>query len=74
MKNKIRLDTMSDINDFCTAISNVNCNVYLVDTEHRYRVNAKSQLSCMLAGAEWNNIWVECEADIYQLISKWIVL
>lgn len=74
MKNKIRLDTMSDINNFCTAVSKVNCDVYLVDTEHRYKVNAKSQLSCMLAGAEWSSISVECEEDIYQLISEWVII
>jgi hypothetical protein len=26
----------------------------------------------MLAGAEWNDVWVECEEDIYTLIEKWV--
>lgn len=56
MKNKIRLDTMKDINSFCKKVNTLDCNVYLVDSRHRYKVNAKSQFSCMLAGAEWNDI------------------
>lgn len=73
MKNKIRLDTMKDINSFCKKVNTLDCNVYLVDSRHRYKVNAKSQFSCMLAGAEWNDIWVECERDIYQAIKPWII-
>lgn len=74
MKNKIRLDTMNDINRFCAAVSGIACDVYLIDPHNRYKVNAKSQLSCMLAGAEWNDIWVECEEDIYQAISEWVII
>lgn len=73
MKNRIRLDTMKDITGFCAAVGNLDCEVFLVDSKHRYKVNAKSQLSCMLAGAEWNDIWVECEQDIYQSIVNWII-
>lgn len=73
MKNKIRLDTMSDITNFCAAVNQVDCDVYLIDNHHQYKVNAKSQLSCMLAGAEWGDIWVMCEKDIYQAISTWVI-
>lgn len=72
MRNKIRLNTLTDINDFITAISDVEVDVFLVDPIHRYKINAKSQLACMLAGAEWNSTWVECEKDIYHLIERWV--
>lgn len=73
MRNRIRLDTMKDINGFCAAVNGLDCDVYLVDHKHRYKVNAKSQLSCMLSAAEWGDISVECEQDIYQTIKPWII-
>jgi len=73
MRNRIRLDTMKDINSFCAAVSTLSCDVYLVDTCHRFKVNAKSQLSCMLSASEWGDIWVECNEDIYQTIKPWII-
>jgi hypothetical protein len=72
MKNKIILDTMTDLNKFVIAISGVEEDVYLVDSKRRYRINAKSTIGCLLAKAEWNDIWVECEKDIYTLIEPWI--
>ena len=72
MRVRIELETMSDICNFCAAVNNVDTDVYLVDSHHQYKVNAKSQLSCMLSGAEWKDIWVECEKDIYTLIEKWV--
>lgn len=73
MKARIRLDTMSEITSFCAAVNKLDCDVYLVDRRHRYKVNAKSQLSCMLASAEWSELAVECEEDIYQAIKTWII-
>lgn len=73
MRNRISLDTLTNITDFCNAVSKLDVDVYLVDSHHKYKVNAKSQLSCILAGAEWRDIWVECEQDIYQAIKPWII-
>ena len=72
MRVRVNLETMSDICDLCNVANQVKSDVYLVDSHHQYKVNAKSQLSCMLAGAEWNDVWVECEEDIYTLIEKWV--
>ena len=73
MRNRIQLETLSDIVNFCNTVNKLDVNVYLVDSHHRYRVNAKSQMSCLLATSEWNDMWVECDFDIYQAIKTWIV-
>ncbi len=72
MKNKIELVTMKDVTDFINAVSNIDSEVYLTDPRHKFKVSAKSQLAAALAMAEWDNIFVECEKDIYQTIKKWI--
>lgn len=63
---------MSDVNGLCNAVSGVIPDVYLVDRVHRFKVNAKSQLACMLASAQWSEIYIECEEDIYSIIEKWV--
>lgn len=73
MKNKIDLVGLKDVMAFVAAINTVDVDVYLVDRTHRFKVNAKSQLAALLASAEWNETWVECEEDIYELIKKWVV-
>lgn len=73
MRVRIELETTSDINGFCAAISNVNSDVYLVDSTQRFKVSAKSILGLMLAKIEWSDgIYCECEEDIYTLIEKWV--
>ena len=74
MRNRIQLVTLTDINKFCETVSRLNCDVYLVDPKYRYKVNAKSQLSCLMAAGEWSDLWVECEEDIYQAISEWVII
>ena len=73
MRVKINLVTMTDINEFCAAVGMCDADVYLVDSHHQYKVNAKSQISCMLASAEWGDIWAVSDEDIYQSIQKWVV-
>ena len=73
MKIKIELITLTDVKNFVAAASNVNGDVYLVDRNHRYRINAKSTLGCLLAQAEWSEIWVESETDCYSSIKEWVV-
>jgi len=72
MRVRIELETMTDINKFCTAVQAVGSDVFLTDGTHRYKVSAKSQLSCMLSSAEWGEIYCECEEDIYSTIEKWV--
>jgi hypothetical protein len=66
---------MKDILGFSKAIQEVNDEIYLTDdkTSSRYKVNAMSFISCILASSEWPQIWVYCNTDIYQIIKPWIV-
>jgi len=73
MKNRIELVGMKDVMAFVAAVNTVSADVYLVDRFHRFKVNAKSQLAAILASAEWNETYIECEEDIYELVKKWVV-
>lgn len=72
MRVRIELETMTDINNFCAAVSTVGPDVYLVDGHYRYKVNAKSILGLMLSKMEWNEIYCECEEDIYSTVEPWV--
>ena len=74
MKNRIELVGMKDVMAFVAAVNTVSADVYLVDRFHRFKVNAKSQLAAILASAEWNETYIECEEDIYELVKKWVVI
>lgn len=49
MKNRIDLCTLKDVNEFCASLANFDGDVYLVDSTHSFKVNAKSQIACLLA-------------------------
>jgi len=70
MKNRITLDTARDINEFVTIASQLPYKVYLVNGAG-FRVNAKSILG-VIASMTFNELWVECETDIYRHIQKFI--
>lgn len=71
MKVKITLDKMSDVTDFVNAVSGVPHEVFLSD-DKRQQVCAKSQLGAILAKMEWDEIYCECEVDIYSVIARYI--
>ena len=71
MKAKINLDTMSKINAFVHICSKLDCRVNLIDGSG-YRVSAKSLLGVM-ATADWTEVFVECDRDIYSYIRTFIV-
>lgn len=73
MKNKIELVTLTDVKNFVTAAASIDADIYLVDRNHRYRINAKSTLGCLLAQAEWSEIWVESDVDCYSTIKDWVI-
>lgn len=73
MNNLIRLETLTDINTFHAKVSELPYDIYLTDGTRRYRVNAKSYLSCLMASGEWSSIHVECEEDIYSTLKPWII-
>lgn len=70
MRVKIRLDTITDIGNFVYAVSNVRPNVYLTSGDG-LRVNGKSFLGVAHAH-EFNDLWCECEEDIYSTIQAFV--
>lgn len=70
MKQKIRLDTMADIQDFVNSVSEVSEPVYL--TASTLRVSAKSLLGAVYS-MEWDEVWCECARDISGRILRFVV-
>lgn len=71
MKVRIRLDTLSDINDFVEAASLTEERVELSDNDG-HCVSAKSILGAMYS-FEWNEVYCFCEKDISTNILRWII-
>ena len=69
---KIRLDTMTDANDFLFTASQIPEEVYIRSGENLC-TSAKSALGCHMARVEWNNLVCECERDIYTKIAKFTI-
>lgn len=67
---KINLVTKSDLVDFTDAMAKVDKPVSLTDG-NGFKVSAKSILGVMYT-VEWAGTYVETEADIYDMIEKWI--
>ena len=70
MRAKINLDTMKDINQFVAICAKVPAPVYITDGAG-LRVSAKSVLGVMYS-MEFDDIWCECEKDIYHDIECFI--
>jgi hypothetical protein len=71
MRSKINLDTMKDINDFVRICTRIPVPVHITDGAG-LKVSGKSLLGVMYA-MEFDDIWCECEKDIYLDIEKFIV-
>lgn len=72
MKVKVRLDTLSDIKGFVTAVSKVGgAEVHLTDGNN-LTVNAKSILGAMYT-MEWSEVYCTSDKDIYSIIRAFIV-
>lgn len=73
MRYKVELLGQKDCLDFCQKAQNIAGEVSLISQDGKYRVNAKSIMSCILASAEWgDDVWVESEVEIYFVFKKWI--
>ena len=70
VKAKINLDTMSKINAFVGICSRLDCKVNLIDG-NGYCVSAKSLVGA-LATVDWNQVFVECDKDIYAYIQDFL--
>lgn len=72
MRAKINIDTMSAIQEFVNIAQGIDAKVDLIDGEG-YRVSSKSLVGA-LATMDWNEVFVECEQDIYSKISDFVVV
>ena len=70
MRVKVELVTMEDAANMVKIASQVKEPVYLVG--EGFRVSAKSLLGA-LCSMEWNELWCECEKDIYSKIEKFVI-
>lgn len=71
MRQRIRLDTMSDIQNFIEAVSKTNENVILEDNDG-HCVSASSLLGALYS-MEWTCIYCHCKKDITRAILPWII-
>jgi len=71
MRQRIRLDTMSDIRSFVDTVSTVTEKVILEDDDGN-RVSAKSLLGAVYT-VEWKTIYCYCDKDISGIILPWII-
>lgn len=71
-KWKIRLDTLTDANDFLFIASQIPEEVYIRSGKHLC-TSAKSALGCHMARVEWHNLICECDRDIYTKIRQFII-
>lgn len=72
MKNKIRIDTMQDVNKFVNITSQLDGKITITDNAG-LTVNAKSVLGALHA-MEFEELWIESDKDIYSAIEPFIVI
>lgn len=70
MKYKIRLDTMSDVNNFVKIATSYPGKITLTDGEN-FTVSGKSLLGAMYT-MEWDRIYCNSDKEIYHLIKDFI--
>lgn len=69
MRFKINLNTESDVRQFVEIATSVKEAVWLTDSQNGLKVNGKSLLGVLYTMADWDDIYVESERDLYfQLI------
>ncbi len=71
MRQKIELNTMSDVQKFINVTSSINAKITLEDDDGN-RVSATSLLGALYT-MEWANVYCCCEKDIGGLILEWTV-
>lgn len=70
---KINLLGQKDVMEFCSAANKLPDDIILCGKKHKYKVNAKSLIGCMLAMSEWgDDIWIDFFDDYYSVFEKWI--
>ena len=72
MRNKIRINTIQDVNKFVSITSQLDGKITITDNAG-LTVNAKSMLGALHA-MEFEELWIESEKDIYSAIEPFIVI
>lgn len=72
MRNKIRIDTIQDVNKFVSITSQLEGKITITDNTG-LTVNAKSVLGALHA-MEFEELWIESENDIYSAIEPFVVI
>lgn len=85
MRQRIELNTKTDIEEFIERAKTVDADVKLEGLDENgnsWQVSVKSQLGRLIlesksnrdeTNADWNTIECVCDKDIYTLISKWAI-
>lgn len=72
MRNKIRIDTIQDVNKFVNITSQLDGKITITDNAG-LTVNAKSVLGALHA-MEFEELWIESEKDIYSAIEPFVII
>lgn len=70
MRYKIRLDTMTDVNNFVKMATSYSGKIMLTDGDS-FSVSGKSLLGAMYT-MEWDQIFCETDNEIYHLIKDFL--
>ena len=70
MRVRVALETMSDATEMVRIATQIKEPVFLAGSD--FRVSAKSLLGA-LCSMEWDELWCECDKDIYSKISKFVI-
>jgi hypothetical protein len=70
MRVRVDLVTLGDVKSFVAIASKIEEPVYLVGED--FKVSAKSLLGVTYS-MEWDEVWCECERDIYHKIERFVV-
>ena len=73
MRSKIRLETLTDINNFIKVVTPLPGKIVVKNTNEDFIVNAKS-IFVMICAMNYDDLWVESENDIYSHISEFVVV
>lgn len=71
-KNKIRLDTFSQVTEFVELVTDLDGEIILTDEDNNFKVSARSMLGAMYA-LEWKDLYVVSEYDITTKILKFVI-
>ena len=75
MKVRIALETGQDISEFVEILDSLppTVKVYVTDNNN-FRISARSMLFLAVARIEWDQLWCECDTDIYSKIERFVVV